>query len=82
EKNGFISLIHIKKSYYDSFIGAQSLQKPQEFYDPEETANANLSARLPYLFACSRFPHFLNSIVRDKIGTVQEREQMQRWLNE
>ncbi|MGK4822641.1 type VI secretion system contractile sheath large subunit, partial [Salmonella enterica] len=44
--------------------------------------NANLSARLPYLFACSRFAHFLKCIVRDKIGSFKEREDMQRWLNE
>ncbi len=50
-KNGFIPLIHRKNSDYAAFIGAQSLQKPQEYYDPDATANANLSARLPYLFA-------------------------------
>ncbi|HGX8820568.1 TPA: type VI secretion system contractile sheath large subunit [Escherichia coli] len=81
-KNGFIPLIHRKNSDYAAFIGAQSLQKPQEYYDPDATANANLSARLPYLFACSRFAHFLKCIVRDKIGSFKEREDMQRWLNE
>ena len=56
-KNGFIPLVHRKNTDYAAFIGAQSLQKPQEYYDPDATANANLSARLPYLFACSRFAH-------------------------
>ncbi|MET0202732.1 MAG: type VI secretion system contractile sheath large subunit, partial [Casimicrobiaceae bacterium] len=64
-----------------AFIGAQSLQKPQEYYDPDATANANLSARLPYLFACCRFAHYLKCIVRDKIGSFKEREDMERWLN-
>ncbi|MFT4172422.1 MAG: type VI secretion system contractile sheath large subunit [Rhodocyclaceae bacterium] len=81
-KNGFIPLIHRKNTDYAAFIGAQSLQKPQEYYDPDATANANLSARLPYLFACSRFAHYLKCIVRDKIGAFREREDMQRWLNE
>lgn len=81
-KNGFIPLIHRKNTDYAAFIGAQSLQKPQEYYDPDATANANLSSRLPYLFACSRFAHFLKCIVRDKIGSFKEREDMQRWLNE
>ncbi len=31
-KNGFIPLIHRKNSDYAAFIGAQSLQKPQEYY--------------------------------------------------
>ncbi|WP_439671302.1 type VI secretion system contractile sheath large subunit [Cupriavidus necator] len=81
-KNGFISLVHRKNTDYAAFIGAQSMQKPAEYYDADATANANLSARLPYLFACSRFAHYLKCIVRDKIGAFKEREDMQRWLNE
>jgi type VI secretion system protein ImpC len=81
-KNGFIPLVHRKNTNYAAFIGAQSLQKPAEYYDADATANANLSARLPYLFACSRFAHYLKCIVRDKIGAFKEREDMQRWLNE
>ncbi|NTX26634.1 type VI secretion system contractile sheath large subunit [Burkholderia pyrrocinia] len=81
-KNGFIPLVHRKNTDYAAFIGAQSLQRPAEYHDPDATANANLSARLPYLFACSRFAHYLKCIVRDKIGAFKEREDMQRWLNE
>lgn len=81
-KNGFIPLIHRKNTDYAAFIGAQSLQKPAEYYDPDATANANLSARLPYMFACSRFAHYLKCIVRDKIGTFKTRDEMQRWLND
>jgi type VI secretion system protein ImpC len=80
-KNGFIPLIHRKNTDYAAFIGAQSLQKPAEYYDADATANANLSARLPYLFATSRFAHYLKCIVRDKIGSFKEREDMQQWLN-
>ena len=81
-KNGFIPLIHRKNTDYGAFIGAQSLQKPAEYYDPDATANANLSARLPYMFACSRFAHYLKCIVRDKIGSFKERDDMQKWLND
>ena len=51
-KNGFMPLVHRKNSDFAAFIGAQSLQKPAEYDDPDATANANLAARLPYLFAC------------------------------
>jgi type VI secretion system protein ImpC len=81
-KNGFMPLIHRKNTDSAAFIGAQSLQKPFEYYDPDATANANLSARLPYLFACCRFSHYLKCIVRDKIGSFKEREDVQRWLND
>lgn len=80
-KNGFMPLVHRKHTNFAAFIGAQSLQKPAEYYDADATANANLSARLPYLFACCRFAHYLKCIVRDKIGSFQEREDVERWLN-
>jgi type VI secretion system protein ImpC len=79
-KNGFMPLLHRKNSDFAAFIGAQSLQKPAEYDDPDATANANLAARLPYLFSCCRFAHYLKCIVRDKIGSFKEREEMQRWL--
>ncbi len=81
-KSGFMPLIHRKNSDFAAFIGAQSLQKPAEYEDPDATANANLSARLPYLFASCRFAHYLKCIVRDKIGSFKEREDMQRWLQD
>ena len=79
-KNGFMPLVHKKNSDFAAFIGAQSLHKPAEFEDPDATANANLAARLPYLFACSRFAHYLKCIVRDKVGSFKEKDDMQRWL--
>jgi type VI secretion system protein ImpC len=80
-KNGFMPLLHRKNSDFAAFIGAQSLQKPAEYDDPDATANANLSARLPYLFACCRFAHYLKCIARDKVGSFKERQDMSRWLN-
>jgi type VI secretion system protein ImpC len=73
-------LLHKKNTDIAAFIGAQSLQKPQEYDDPDATANANLSARLPYLFAVCRFAHYLKSIARDKIGSFKEKEDMEKWL--
>jgi type VI secretion system protein ImpC len=80
-KNGFMPLMHKKNTDFAAFIGAQSLQKPFEYDDPDATANANLAARLPYLFAVCRFAHYLKAIVRDKIGSFKEREDMEKWLN-
>jgi type VI secretion system protein ImpC len=78
--NGFMPLVHKKNTDFAAFIGAQSLHKPAEYDDPDATANANLAARLPYLFATCRFAHYLKCIVRDKLGSFKEREEMQRWL--
>ncbi|CAN7588254.1 type VI secretion system contractile sheath large subunit [Trinickia sp. LjRoot230] len=81
-KNGFMPLVHRKNSDFAAFIGAQSLLQPAEYHNADATANARLSARLPYLFACCRFAHYLKCIVRDKIGSFREREDMERWLND
>ena len=79
-KNGMMPLIHKKNSDFAAFIGAQSLQKPVEYDDPDASANANLSARLPYLFATCRFAHYLKCMVRDKIGSYQDRGSLEGWL--
>ena len=79
-KNGMMPLIHRKNSDIAAFIGAQSLHKPAEYTDPDATANANLAARLPYLFATCRFAHYLKCIVRDKVGSYKSRADMQNWL--
>lgn len=80
-KNGFMPLVHRKNTDMAAFIGAQSLNQPQEFDDADATANSNLSARLPYMFTMCRFAHYLKCIVRDKIGSFKERDQMESWLN-
>jgi type VI secretion system protein ImpC len=79
---GLMPLIHRKNTDTAAFIGAQSLQKPQEYMDPDATANARLSARLPYLFASCRFAHYLKCMVRDKVGSFKERADMQRFLSD
>ena len=78
--NGFMPLVHKKNTDFAAFIGAQSMHKPAEYDDPDATANANLAARLPYLFATTRFAHYLKCIVRDKLGSFKEKDEMQRWL--
>src|SRR5690606_1057421 len=67
------------------FMGAQSLQKPAQYEGKtgaDATANANIAARLPYLFASCRFAHYLKCMVRDKVGSFAEREDMERYLSE
>jgi len=81
-KNGFMPLVHRKNSDFAAFIGAQSLQNPSEYDDPDATANANLAARLPYLFASSRFAHYLKCMVRDKVGSFSSAASMQRYLSD
>jgi type VI secretion system protein ImpC len=78
---GLIPLMHRKNSNVAAFISAQSLQRPQIYDDDDATANATLSARLPYLFACCRFAHYLKCMVRDKVGSTMSRTQIANWLS-
>ena len=34
------------------------------------------------MFAVSRFAHYLKCMVRDKIGSTKEKDQLEKWLNE
>jgi type VI secretion system protein ImpC len=79
-KLGFLPLCHYKNTDYAVFFGAQTAQKPKKYDRPEATANAAISARLPYLMATSRFAHYLKVIGRDKIGSFMEVEDCQKWL--
>jgi type VI secretion system protein ImpC len=78
---GFLPLCHYKNTDYAVFFGAQSTQKPKKYDRPEATANAAISARLPYLMASSRFAHYLKVIARDKIGSFMEASDCEAWLN-
>ena len=78
---GFLPLCHYKNTDYAVFFGAQSTQKPKKYDRPEATANAAISARLPYLMATSRFAHFLKVMARDKIGSFMEASDCEAWLN-
>jgi type VI secretion system protein ImpC len=79
-KSGLLPVIHRKNTDKAAFIGAQSLYRPKKYDKEEATASDNLSSRLPYMFAVSRFAHYLKCMVRDKIGENLEQDALQRWL--
>jgi type VI secretion system protein ImpC len=79
-KLGFLALSHYKGSDYAVFFGAQTTQKPRKYDRPDATANAAISARLPYMMASSRIAHYLKVIARDKIGSFKEAADVEAWL--
>ena len=78
---GLLPLIHRKNTNAAAFLGAQSVQKPKRYEDPAATSNANLAARLPYLFASCRFAHYLKCMVRDWVGKFADAASLERDLN-
>ena len=79
---GFIPLVHCKGTDYAAFFSVQSAQKPKLYDKDAANANARLSAQLPYIFAVSRFAHYLKAMMRDKIGSFMSRADCERWLNQ
>lgn len=78
---GFVPLVHCKGTPKAAFFSVQSANKPKIYDKDAATANARLSAQLPYIFAVSRFAHYLKAIMRDKIGGFTSRSEIERFLN-
>ena len=78
---GFVPLVHCKNTDYAAFFGAQSMNRPKKYDTDFANANARLSAQLQYIFAISRFAHYLKSMMRDKIGSFMSRKNCEEFLN-
>lgn len=79
---GFMPLSHWQNTDFAAFVGAQTVQKPQQYETPDATANAELSARLPYVFMVSRFAHYLKKMIYEWVGSNRERAQLEKELND
>jgi type VI secretion system protein ImpC len=79
--NGFIPLVHCKGTDYAAFFATQSCNKAKKYDTDAANANARLSSQLQYIFAVSRFAHYLKSMMRDKIGSFMSRQEAQIFLN-
>jgi type VI secretion system protein ImpC len=78
---GFAPLVHCKGTDKAAFFSVQSAQKPKIYDTDSATANARISAQLPYIFAVSRFAHYLKAMMRDKIGGFMSRSEAEQFLN-
>lgn len=78
---GFIALCHSKGSSKAVFFGGQTVNQPILYQSDEANANAQLSARLPYMLAASRFAHYVKVLVRKKVGAFQNRATLEAFLN-
>lgn len=79
--NGFIPLVHCKGTDYAAFFATQSANKAKKYDTDAANANARLSSQLQYIFAVSRFAHYLKSMMRDKIGSFMSRKEAELFLN-
>jgi type VI secretion system protein ImpC len=85
DKLGFLPFLGIQNSSDAVFQGAQSMQDPKVYFGPEgeyASANAELHARLPYIFAACRIQHFVCRLAQRKIGSLLEAAALQRYLQD
>ncbi|WP_446743440.1 type VI secretion system contractile sheath large subunit [Silvibacterium acidisoli] len=78
---GLVPLVHCKGTDYAAFFSVQSANKPRLYDQESANANSRLSAQLPYIFAMSRFAHYLKAMMRDKIGSFTSRGECETFLN-
>jgi type VI secretion system protein ImpC len=78
---GFAALVHQKDTPNACFFSVQSAQKPKLYSTDAATANSRISAQLPYIFAVSRFAHYLKVMMRDKLGGYMSKADAQLYLN-
>jgi len=78
---GFIPLVWQKGTDKAAFFATQSCQKAKKYDTDEANANARLSTQLQYIFAVSRFAHYLKCIMRDKIGAFMTAKNVQEYMN-
>jgi type VI secretion system protein ImpC len=82
---GMLPLVHWKDTSYAVFMGAQTTNKPKEYFGPDgvaATENAALSAKINYILCVSRFAHYLKVLARRWIGSQVTREKLEANLNE
>ena len=83
-KQGFIVICNAKSTNRCVVFSLPSCNLPKVYNTPNANTNSQLSASLIYLFIASRFAHYLISICRDKIGSMETKESMesylQRWM--
>ena len=78
---GLVPLVHCKGTDKAAFFSIQSCNKPKVYDSDAATANARISAQLPYMMATCRFAHYLKSMMRDKIGSFMSRDDCYKFLN-
>lgn len=90
--NGLMPLVWWQNEPNAAFVGGQSLRQAEQWSTAEANSNEKLGTRLPYVFACSRFAHFLKKMCYDKVGKIKGegedwssaegvRQTLQKWIN-
>lgn len=78
--NGFIALCHKKMTNHAIFFSGQSIQRAKKYNSLDATANASIASRMTYMLNASRFAHYAQMKMRDKIGSYESEEDIRKYL--
>jgi type VI secretion system protein ImpC len=78
---GFVPLEWCKGTDDAAFSGAPSCHKPKLYDTDQANDEARRHAQLAYIMAVSRFAHYLQAIIRDRVGAFLSRADTERLLN-
>lgn len=81
-KLGFLGMVQLHEQDRCVFYGAQTVQKPKKFTDPDRSNDANICARLPYVLATGRLIHCLTRHAQTMIGGSKTPRQVEEELME
>ncbi|MCY2988641.1 MAG: type VI secretion system contractile sheath large subunit [Planctomycetota bacterium] len=77
---GFLPLCDCQGTEFSAFYSSPSIQQPRKYDRAAATANARLSAMLPYVLCVSRFAHYLKVLGRDRTGAFSEPGELEQFL--
>lgn len=79
---GLLPLCDCKDTPMAVFASGQSLQRPKVYDEANATANAKISAMLPYILTVSRFAHYVKIIARTKVGSFSTAAELEDMLHD
>ena len=77
---GFVPLVDLPYTNHLVFNTNPSLHAPERFDRLAASQNARLAAMLQYVMCASRFAHYLKALIRDRIGRIEQPQQMKEKL--
>jgi type VI secretion system protein ImpC len=78
---GFIPLVQGRSVELPAFFSVNSVYRPGQYESSAATEASRVDGQLRYVFAVSRFAHYLLCMMRDKVGSFMSREDCEQFLN-
>jgi type VI secretion system ImpC/EvpB family protein len=77
---GFMPLCACQGTEFSAFFSNASIHKPAAFAEADANTTARMSAMLQYVLCASRFAHYLKTLSREKIGSLQSVDELNNFL--